>query len=40
MPSGNSNLQKEFQTPVYDLRIRILIDEVIEAIFPGTVEKE
>jgi hypothetical protein len=40
MPAGNNNLKDEFQTPVYDLRIKILLDDVMETIFPGTVKKE
>ncbi|HLG35809.1 MAG TPA: hypothetical protein VI757_13080 [Bacteroidia bacterium] len=35
MPAGDSTLRSSFETPVYDFRIKILIDEVLDALFPG-----
>ena len=40
MPAGDSGLRSTFETPLYDFRIKILIDEVFEALFPDAVEKE
>ncbi|MBK5286114.1 MAG: hypothetical protein JJE25_12000 [Bacteroidia bacterium] len=35
MPAGDSSLRSAFATPIYDFRIKLLMDEVIEAIFPN-----
>lgn len=40
MPAGDSSLRSTFETPLYDFRIKILIDEVLDALFPDAVEKE
>jgi hypothetical protein len=40
MPAGDSNLRPLFETPVYDVRIRILLNDVMEVIFPNGVWKK
>jgi len=35
MPAGDSSLRSAFATPIYDFRIKLLMDEIIEAIFPN-----
>jgi hypothetical protein len=34
MPAGDTRLRSTFETPLYDFRIKILMDDVIEALFP------
>ncbi len=40
MPAGGSALRSAFETPLYDFRIKILIDDVMEVLFPRSVNKE
>ena len=40
MPVGDSSLRPTFATPLYDVRIKILMDDVIEALFPNGLWKK
>lgn len=40
MPIGDSNLRPVFATPVYDLRLKLLLNEVTEALFPNGLWKK
>ena len=40
MPVGDSSLRSTFATPLYDFRIKLLINEVIEAVFPNGLWKK
>lgn len=40
MPEGDHNLRSAFATPVYDLRLKLLLNEVSEALFPNGLWKK
>jgi hypothetical protein len=40
MPIGDSNLRPVFATPVYDVRLKLLLNEVSEALFPNGLWKK
>lgn len=40
MPIGDSNLRPVFATPVYDVRLKLLINEVMDALFPNGLWKK
>ncbi len=40
MPLGDTNLRPVFATPVYDVRLKLLINEVTEALFPNGLWKK
>jgi len=40
MPIGDSNLRTVFATPVYDVRLKLLLNEVTEALFPNGLWKK
>src|SRR5258706_15895331 len=40
MPAGDGNLRSVFATPAYDLRLKLLMNEVAEALFPNGLWKK
>jgi hypothetical protein len=40
MPLGDTNLRSVFATPVYDVRLKLLLNEVTEALFPNGLWKK
>ena len=40
MPVGDGSLRSAFATPLYDFRIKILLDDVVEALFPNGLWKK
>ena len=40
MPVGDSDLRSAFATPVYDVRLKLLMNEVVEALFPNGLWKK
>jgi hypothetical protein len=40
MPIGDPNLRSAFATPVYDVRLKLLMNEVVEALFPNGLCKK
>jgi hypothetical protein len=40
MPIGDPNLRSTFATPVYDIRLKLLLNEVSEALFPNGLWKK